>query len=333
MTSARLAAARGAVRDGAAAVDSFAQLLGSRRVGPRGIARALPEVREGCTTLRAALEELDGAFAQDLSAHAGSAAAASAVLSVAGAEVAVLEAELTRAEDDGGRKGAGKAKGAPERPLDARQRLALEALVRRTSRELGVALYLTDLLSAALDLRPTPLSLTDLLRARGATVAQAQPAVRVVVQCEAGSADGLDADPHVVGPLLEIAVAVASRGAEAGAWLHASRRADGRLEVRVGQARGGARPEAGSIALDLPLRQGDERAQAVACAAALLAGIALALPAEAPLLPQAPPGGAPARSSAASGASGASSRDAHAHAHAHARGAAGPAGAAVVLVM
>lgn len=279
MTSERLAAARGAVRDGAAAVDSFAQLLGSRRVGPRGIARALPEVREGCTTLRAALEELTASFAEELASTPESAEAARAVLARASAEVAALEAELARIEEEWGRQGGGRPRAAAERSVDARQRLAVEALVRPASRELGVALYLTDLLSASLELRPTPLSLCDLLRARGAGMAKGQAGVRLVVDCADECTDGVDADPRVVGPLLELSVAVVSRAGAGSPWLRAGRRADGRYEVRVAPASGAA--PRGAITVDVPLREGDARAVAVARAAARHAGIGLTLPGEA----------------------------------------------------
>ncbi|HVY48207.1 MAG TPA: hypothetical protein VHB21_20105, partial [Minicystis sp.] len=66
---------RGAVRDGGAAIESLASVLASRRVGPRVIARALPEVRAGCLVLGAALERLRGVVARELAADPGGAAA------------------------------------------------------------------------------------------------------------------------------------------------------------------------------------------------------------------------------------------------------------------
>jgi hypothetical protein len=77
--------------------------------------------------------------------------------------------------------------------------------------------------------------------------------------------------------------------------LNASRREDGRVDVRIGAAAGQA-ASPGTIALDLPLREGGARARAVARAVARRSGIALAFPAaSAPAEPS--PG--PAQSNAA----------------------------------
>ncbi|WP_437941305.1 hypothetical protein [Sorangium sp. So ce341] len=99
MLGERLAAALGAARDGAAGIESFAHLLGSRRVGPRGVALALPEVCEGCAALVAALDSLSAAVRDGFVATDDPAAAdaACAVLEHAGVDVARLTDELSRA--------------------------------------------------------------------------------------------------------------------------------------------------------------------------------------------------------------------------------------------
>lgn len=266
MPSERLAAARGAVRDGVAAVEGFAQLLGSRRVGPRGVARALPEVREGCATLGAALQTIEAAIAAEVADDAA-AAAAGAVLAHAGAEVARLEAELT------GPAGA-RSKSAS---IDARQRLALDASVRRAAGELKGALHLVDLLCASLELRPTPIDLADVIRQRSSSRSQGEPAVRVAVVCEDGCAEGVEADARVVGGLIELAVGAVSAAGVASPHLAASKRLDGRVEVSVGGHRTRGGPAAQGFTSELPLRDAGPRALAVARAAARRAGIEITI--------------------------------------------------------
>lgn len=271
MPGERLAAARGAVRDGAAAVESFAQLLGSRRVGPRGISRALPEVQEGCAVLRAALGELDAALAEELAGDDDAVEASRAVLAHAGAEAARLEAELDGEPIGPGRRAA-RAKAPVERPLDARQRLALEAVVRHASRELAGALLLVDLLVAAIDLRPTPLNLTDVLRERGSQRSPGQPSARIEVAC-GGDCDNIEADPRVIGGLIELAAGVLIGAGAPRARLSAQRRADGRLAVTLASGAGAVPP--GTVDVDVPLRDGGPRARGIARAAARRAGIEL----------------------------------------------------------
>ncbi|AKT41434.1 hypothetical protein [Chondromyces crocatus] len=289
MLDERLAAARGAVRDGAAAIESFVQLLGSRRVGPRGILRALPEVQEGCATLRGALDALAEALAVTMAADSESVAAARAVITPAEAEVARLESELGRGLEESrpgsrGRAtppeesrpgGRGRAT-PPERTIDARQRLAMEAHVRRTSRELSSALLFLDLLVASIELRPTSLNLGDLLRERGSGLLQAQPAIRLLVAL-GEDCDSVEADPRVIGPLLELVVAALAESGVTCLLLEAGRRADGRAVVRLRAARGG--DEGGTrVALMVPLRESSERARAVALVTARRAGMELRLP-------------------------------------------------------
>lgn len=259
----RLAAARGAVRDGVAAVEGLAQLLGSRRVGPRGVARALPEVRDGCAALRASLGALDEVIAAEVAGDAEAAAAAGATLAHAALEVERIEAEL------GGR-------GADARPaaIDARRRLALEASVRRAAGELAGALELVDLLCASLDPRPTAIDLADVLRERSATGPPLAPAVQVSAACE--RAEGLEADARVVGGLIELALGAARVAGLESLRITSRRRADGRVEVRV-DGGGTGRAGADAIALELPARADGACALDVARAVARRAGIGLAI--------------------------------------------------------
>ena len=55
-----LAIARGAVREGLAALEGFSDLLGSRRIGPRALAQARSEMVPACEALRATCRRSSG---------------------------------------------------------------------------------------------------------------------------------------------------------------------------------------------------------------------------------------------------------------------------------
>ncbi|XXX81112.1 hypothetical protein WMF30_20350 [Sorangium sp. So ce134] len=268
MLGERLAAALGAARDGAAGIESFAHLLGSRRVGPRGVALALPEVCDGCAALVAALDSLSAAVRDGFveTDDAAAADAACAVLEHAGVEVARLTDELSRAAAGAppGRvpgRGRGERAGA-ERGIDARQRLALEASVRRTARELSGALRLSELVIATLELRPTPLDLIDVLRNWSASAVEGRPVVAISVASSDGRANEVEGDVRAVSGLMELAVGMVSAAGVASPHLTVSRLPDGRSTVRIAER--GPRDEAPAVALDVVLRDGGERAAAVA---------------------------------------------------------------------
>ncbi|WP_437329713.1 hypothetical protein [Sorangium sp. So ce381] len=284
MLGERLAAALGAARDGAAGIESFAHLLGSRRVGPRGVALALPEVCEGCAALVVALDSLsaavrDGFVETDaaVAADAAAADAACAVLGHAGVEVARLTDELSRAAAGASpARGPGRGRGdrgGSERGIDARQRLGLEASVRRTARELSGALRLSELVIATLELRPTPLDLIDVLRNWSAAPADGRPVVGISVASSDGRANEVEGDVRAVSGLMELAVGMVSAAGVASPHLTVSRLSDGRSVVRIAER--GPREGAPAVALDVVLRDGGERAAAVARVVARRARIEL----------------------------------------------------------
>lgn len=243
----RFSMARGAARDGAAAIDGFAQLLSSRRVGPRAVARALTEVREGCATLAQSLEDLEQSLRDLLDGDPEAARAAHLLLQDARTNAATLSTALGSH---------GKA------AIDARARIALENLVVRIACEISGALWLADLLAAAASPRPTPLWLADILAERfrafdesaaagkpGSSSASSPPSdrrrpaapvglkagrlIRVTVQMDAPVL--LTGDNRVVSGLLEFAVLTAVRsGVETPAITTADR--DGRIALRIGPA-------------------------------------------------------------------------------------------------
>lgn len=153
MRSDALSIALGDVRDGVAAIEHFLEVLASRRVGPRMVTRAIPEMAAGCAPLLAALaaliEALTSALVDDpagLDAVRGLVANASAKVLELGA---ALEAHV----------------GAT---VDARVRLSLEAVVRRVAGELSATLRLVDMLGAPVTSDTVTIDLGDALHARRA---------------------------------------------------------------------------------------------------------------------------------------------------------------------
>ncbi|WP_437737103.1 hypothetical protein [Sorangium sp. So ce1335] len=278
MLGERLAAALGAARDGAAGIESFAHLLGSRRVGPRGVALALPEVCEGCTALLAALGSLSAAV-RDGFVEAGDIAAADAAcaaLDHASVEAARLTDELSRAAA-GAAPGRAPLRGAGrgERGgVDARQRLALEASVRRAARELSGSLRLSELVMATLELRPTPLDLIDVLRNWSASPTEGRPVIAISVASSDGRANEVEGDVRAVSGLMELAVGMVSAAGVASPHVSVFRLADGRSTVRIAQRSAG--DAAPAVSLDVVVRDGGERAVAVARVVARRAHIELA---------------------------------------------------------
>lgn len=248
-----LAIARGEVRDGAAAIEHFLHVLASRRVGPRMLARAVPEVAAGCEPLRAALAALADAVAAVLAADVEGVAATRALLEHARARVSELLAELKAAE--GG-------------PLDARARLALEAVVRRIAGELGTVVRLAGLLGGGVTQETTAIDFTDALAARKPVTGRS--VVRAAVELRATELRVGDA--RLLMELLELAVLTVARASGQPPFIIVDTSADG---VPLCTVEPGPPAPREALVLDAAMRDEVPNELCVATAAARYAGIAM----------------------------------------------------------
>ncbi|MDI3288359.1 hypothetical protein [Polyangium sp. 15x6] len=214
-----LAIARGAVREGLAALEGFSDLLGSRRIGPRALAQARSEMVPACEALRASLSELEQAFVAAFSSDEEAQEQARTLGAHAGACVTALSSALS----DGGSLS------------DARRRLALEAAVRKHGAELRDAFAVAELFAASVAPTRTELDLVDVLEQRfGANRSAEEGVVRIAV--DAPRPSWLVADRHVLGGLVELAAPIASRRGTVTARLGVARSSGGGLLVRLSPA-------------------------------------------------------------------------------------------------
>jgi hypothetical protein len=141
----RLASASGAMRDTLGAIHNLAHLLGSVRVGPKGLARVIPDVQASCNQMVAAIREV-------VSTTEGAAVGSKAVGEVA----QIVEVKMKDLE-----RALGLAKRSSLRAAD---RLTLERTVRAIARDLDGALEVVELLTEASATGSVPVDVTDFIR-------------------------------------------------------------------------------------------------------------------------------------------------------------------------
>jgi hypothetical protein len=193
----RLDAARGLMRETLGAIRNLEQLLKSIRVGPRALTTVIPDVHESCGPLRQALSQLLEAI------HGRLPDAAQAVAEFVNPRVAEIERALRHAR---------------RTTMHARERLALEAVVSRVTRELDASRALLELLEAALAGATIRIDLLDLARQVSAAVEGSDrlPGSRLHATIVYGETGDVQANPRVALCLIPIAarlIAVGGLGA------------------------------------------------------------------------------------------------------------------------
>ncbi len=249
-----LSIARGVVREGLAALDGFAELLASRRVGPKALERARADLGETCAALGTAICSLASvigeAFAEDPAAQASTGALCAHAVERARTLGTAVE-------------GVG--------PIDARRRLALEAVMKRHGGELKDAVALCELLAAAAEPMATELDLLDVLEQRFGVSGRGEASVRVGI--DASRPTPLVTDRHLFGGLVEVAAAHLAKRGVTSPRLGVVKWKDGALLVRIGPSpKGSAAPR---TTLEIPVRGEVPGTLEAAQAAARRAGMKL----------------------------------------------------------
>jgi hypothetical protein len=185
-----VANARGTLREALGAVRNLAQLLHSLRVAPKSLAQVLPDVLEACTPMRASVQTLLAAVAEDAAVEP----ARGALESFFDPRIAELEAAL---------------RDAMSRSLNAKSRLALEDVVAKCSFELGAARELLQLLENALCERPVRLVPRELVRESFSSPPSARSEGRALVSAMLSSHDcgqDIEIKPRVAMFLIAVGV-------------------------------------------------------------------------------------------------------------------------------
>lgn len=266
MSSDALAVARGAVRDGGAALEHFVQVLASRRVGPRVLARAVPEVQAGCGSLLGALRALEAALEAELGEDTGGVDAVRGLLAYAAKQVEALEAGLASNRSR-------------STSMDARTRLALETLARPIAGDLGSVVRLVDMVGAPVTSARTAIDFDDALAARRSP--QRSTATPVLAVVDVRSSELRVGDARLVLELLEFCVATVVRAGVEAPRILVEAGADGAPSFTVDAAPRHTTSDASACrVLDVILRDELPREADVVRAAARRAGIELVVAAD-----------------------------------------------------
>lgn len=197
----RLEAARGELRDALGALRNLAQLLRSLRTGPKALASVLPDVHASCASLARSMQYLLEAVA----AHLPPGTSAIDALTQ-WTEPRIRELDLQLSE-------------AASRPVNAKNRIALEQIVTRLSRDLDGARELIQLMEAAIWEPRVRLDLLELARVTFKAGAQSGGTTQIIAATLSRDAPGTElyVNPRVATSLLAIGLQlVAGAGGPSG---------------------------------------------------------------------------------------------------------------------
>lgn len=263
MRSDALSLARGEVRDGVAAIEHFREVLVSRRVGPRMLRTAVPEMAAGCAPLIAALESVSSALGSELVRDPEGFTAVRGLIAHAIGRVAELGAALATHAGS---------------TVDARVRLSLESVVKRVSAELAAVLRLIDMLGAPVTSDTMTIDFADALLARRAAARPATPAPPSIQAAVELRTDELTVgDARLLLDLLEHAVAAVVRTGVTSPGIVVETGPDDLPTFTVEAASEKALAGARRLTFEVAMRDELPHELAVVRAAARHAGIALAI--------------------------------------------------------
>jgi len=223
----QLDAAQGDLRDAVGGVRNLAQLLQNVRVGPRAVQAVIPDVHGAC----ARIEQVVSTLLDVIAPHLQAPEAIDELKSWMEPRVRELESELSLARN---------------KPVNARQRLHLEHVLLRLSKELEAARQILDLLDDAVRGAPVRVDLAELMREASSTGEQ-RTGVPVALSPELGGEVFLS--PRVAMTLIGIGARIVSEKANSTPALATGAAATDELTLVV---RPGPAPGANVVILPAP---------------------------------------------------------------------------------
>lgn len=212
----RLAAASGVLRDTVGAIHNLQHLLSSPKVGPKALARVIPDLRTACGPARSAAEEL---------VEASGGAAAPLSIRELGELLSRRMADLAVALDAAKR-------------LRASERLTLEQAMAGAVRDLDGALELVDLLVEASAPSGVSLDATDVIRESAARPDTGSGRGRKVTLEFRGAPEPIlvRVNPRLAMRLFTVAVALVTRREGSAVVTLTSDARECRMEIAAGPA-------------------------------------------------------------------------------------------------
>ncbi len=207
------------MRDSLGALRNVEQLLKSIKVGPKALVGVIPDVHESCAPLRDSFRELLGAL--------GSLGAApQRIEAFVVPRIEELEEALASAQTG---------------PMNAKQRLALEAVVSRVAGELDAARGLVELLESTRGAAAVPVQLVDVVR-EAATLPEAGEIATgkpTTITLEVADDHETPLNPRLASRLFRFAVGLVARTSAAPhVVISCPEGAPSRLSIEVGPGRG-----------------------------------------------------------------------------------------------
>ena len=185
----------GELKDSAAGVVSLAELLGSRRVGPKVVAAALPAAQEACGGVATAVEAVAKDVLSVLPSGSSAIAEVTALFERAASSVRALGVEAAAAASSAG---------------EAKTRLVLERAASLASANVTCALFVAELFAQASEPRVVSIRVADVL-GFGPMIAEGPSVVRATL--DAPPAPVATTDARLLRSLVELCVLiVASAG-------------------------------------------------------------------------------------------------------------------------
>ncbi|MFO0592465.1 MAG: hypothetical protein U0441_33285, partial [Polyangiaceae bacterium] len=178
----------GELKDSAAGVVSLAELLGSRRVGPKVVAAALPAAQEACGGVASAVEAVANDVLSVLPKDSSAIAEVTAAFERAAASVRSLGVEAAAATSSAG---------------EAKTRLVLERAASLASAHVTAALFVADLFAHASRPRVVSIRVADVL-GFGPAIVEGPSVVRATL--DAPPAPVATTDARLLRALVELSV-------------------------------------------------------------------------------------------------------------------------------